>query len=236
MFNLLTAMQPVIRGEAYYACRPRGPRKVTDPDGRERDMRSDDEAALWAQTRSLPLSWLPQNATVLDVGCGPGKLKLARPDLTVWGYEPDLRDMEAAQVRGVLDIADGHASPLDALFCMDVVEHMGDPFGDLARWLTHIRTGGLVIVEAPDFGGPIAQEWGERYRLLDDPDHVSLFTQESLIRMLRDLGVIIDEVAFPFFGGPYDGVATWDRLSRRDLAKSSPPFPGNLVAVRGRKR
>lgn len=242
-FDLRTALAPVIRGDLYYATRPRGARLPVDPNGQQRDMRSDAEAALWAKTRALPVSWLPQSARVLDVGCGPGKLKLARPDLDVYGYEPDDEDWKVAQARGVKDMrtpAWPGASflPLycDALFCMDVVEHMTTPERDLKRWLGYVRPGGLVIVECPDFGCPMAQLYGDRFRLLHDPDHVSLFTTESLVRMLRALGVMVEEIAYPYFGGEYDTPENAARQTARTLGEWSPAAPGNLVAVRGRKR
>ena len=239
--TLRDLMAPVIRGDLFYATRPRGARLPVDPDGKARDMRSEAEAAAWAQRRSVPISWIPQAARVLDVGCGDGKLKVARPDLDVVGYEPSDEDREAAQRRGVHTVeASDHAGIyFDVLFCMDVVEHMSDPRGDLAVWMRSLRTGGLVIVECPDFWSPMAQLYGDRYRLLHDPDHVSLFTTESLIRMLRDLGVIVEDVAFPFYGGPFDTAETWERHEIAHVHSDStisPASPGNMVAVRGRKR
>ena len=106
-----------------------------------------------------------------------------------------------------------------------------------------MRTGGIVIVECPDFWSPMAQLYGDRFRLLHDPDHVSLFTSESLVRMLRDLGVMIEDVAFPYYGGVYDTAENAARLHVvPDLDGDpcgpgpSPAAPGNMVCVRGRKR
>lgn len=245
--TLRDLMAPVIRGDLYYATRPRRPAAATDPSGVARDMRSDAEAAAWAKRRALPVSWIPEGATVLDVGCGDGKLKVARPDLTVYGYEPNVEDRSRAQARGVLGVdqfADSYEDgndgcgpflDVDVLFLMDVVEHMTLPGEDLAYWMKWLGPGGLVIVECPDFWSPMAQLYGDRFRLLHDPDHVSLFTTESLVRMLRDLGVMIEDVAFPYYGGVYD-TAENARAHLDADREWSPPAPGNMVAVRGRKR
>lgn len=237
--TLRDLMAPVIRGDLYYATRPRRPAAATDPSGVARDMRSDAEAAAWAKRRALPVSWIPEGATVLDVGCGDGKLRVARPDLTVYGYEPNAEDSKRARARGTLDYHGGPKPAIDVLFLMDVVEHMGNPHADVDQWLGHLRPGGLVIVECPDFWSPMAQLYGDRFRLLHDPDHVSLFTTESLVRMLRDLGVMIEDVAFPYYGGVYDTADNAERLTSWYLDRGSdlsPPAPGNMVAVRGRKR
>ena len=248
--TLRDLMAPVIRGDLYYATRPRRPkvtvdpsgvtRDTVDPSGVTRDMRSDAEFALWARARALPVSWIPEGATVLDVGCGPGKLKVARPDLDVYGYEPDEEDWKAALARGTLDWHGSMYLPrVDVLFLMDVVEHMAHPREDLERWLAQIGPGRTVIVECPDFWSPMAQLYGDRFRLLHDPDHVSLFTTESLVRMLRDLGVMIEDVAYPYFGGLYDtaeNAAKQSAWADTNGIPLSPAAPGNMVAVRGRKR
>ncbi len=261
--TLRDLMAPVLRGDLYHATRPRRPKAATDPSGVARDMRSDAEFAAWAKARALPVSWIPEGATVLDVGCGPGKLKVARPDLTVYGYEPDESDAAEAKRRGVLMFdayGIGHDERgvmrtdglIDAhvLFCMDVVEHMGQPMRDMSGWLSRVPSGCLVIVECPDFWCPMAQLYGDRFRLLHDPDHVSLFTAESLVRMLRDLGVMIEDVAYPYYGGVYDTASNAARLTEAAMERPesaalawtpphgnlSPAAPGNMVAVRGRKR
>lgn len=235
-FDLRTALAPVWAGTAYWARRePVTPLPTTDPDGRTRDMRSDEEARRWAGERRDVLAWLPQGASVYDLGCGDGKLKVARPDLKVWGFDPD-RDASLVATNRGYELDDRDAAAFDALWCCHVVEHMSDPLTGLAVGIGAVRPGGLVIVETPDFGSPVALEWGERFRLLHDPTHISLFTTESLVRMLRALNVEVLEVVFPgYFGSPLQ-----DR--RGELARSeprtamSPPAPGNVVAVRGRKR
>jgi len=245
MIDLRAALRPVWAGTAYYATvEGREPKASSiDPDGRLRDMRSDEEARRWAGERADVLAWLPQSCTVYDLGCGDGKLKHVRPDLRVYGYDPDSEAVAVAKRRGSA-IEYYNSTTVDALWCCHVVEHMDDPLTSLANGIANVRPGGLVIVETPDFGGPVALEWNDRFRLLHDPTHVSLFTTESLVRMLRALNVEIEEVAFPgYFGTPLE--ARRDELLRNTKPippggpwerTVSPPAPGNVVAVRGRKR
>lgn len=263
-FDLKAALGPVWRGEVYYARREvQAVIPTTDPDGRTRDTRSEAEAKRWAGERADVLAWLPEKAIVYDLGCGDGKLKLARPDLRVYGYDPDPTLQRLALTRGcVVTWSAAHAfslegaTPLpcsddenlpiaDALWCCHVVEHMETPVDDLREALTLVRSGGTVVVETPDFGSPVALEWGDRFRLLHDPTHVSLFTAESLVRMLRDLGVEVQEVAWPgYFGTPLQErrEELWRPIDPYDVAMVklktdgvSPPAPGNVVAVRGKK-
>lgn len=251
-FSLRAALAPVWRGDAYYAKREGGPPAEHDPDGRVRSMHSDEEARRWAAERSDILAWLPYGCTVYDLGCGDGKLKHVRPDLRVTGWDPDYAAGEVARKRGCWwaqtignsDDEPFERGPFDALWCCHVVEHMADPLTDLAAGIAAVRPGGLVIVETPDFGSPVALEWGERFRLLHDPTHISLFTAESLMRMLRALNVEILEVAFPgYFGTPLERRChelrrhtTLHEDGSTSQALVSPPAPGNVVAVRGRKR
>jgi SAM-dependent methyltransferase len=253
--DLREMLAPVWRGVAYYATRRVEDKahgvldgSSVDPDGRRRFMRSDDEAARWAAERSDVLAWLPHGCTVYDLGCGDGKLAKARPDLRVYGYDPDEEATIEAHHRGVVLVEPDLDQSVDALWCCHVVEHVHEPLMEIARGLLRVRAGGIVIVETPDFGSPVALEWGERFRLLHDPTHVSLFTSESLVRMLRALNVEIEEVAFPgWFGTPLSERAFQLRGGRGSevhymsedpprVCRLSPPAPGNVVAVRGRKR
>ena len=270
-FDLKAALGPVWAGQSYYAKRPCTPearaayeQNKVDPDGRVRDMRSMEEVTRWRNERLDIIAWLPESSPVpydtpvkvYDLGCGDGKLKLARPDLRIYGYDPIPELQRMALSRGCVcvweDTPERMTVPapcentdetpiVDALWSCNAIEHTEDPWASLESALTLVRSGGMVIVETPDFGSPVAMEWGSRYRMLQDPTHISLFTAEGLVRMLRDLGVEVQEVAWPgYFGTPLQ--ERRGELHRRNEIgprwegnDPSPPAPGNVVAVRGRK-
>jgi D-sedoheptulose 7-phosphate isomerase len=79
----------------------------------------------------------------------------------------------------------------------------------------------------PDFDSGCARRFGKNYRLLHDPSHISLFSNDSIQRFLRDHGFIIDRVEYPFFETRY---FTQENLMRLfDTTQISPPFYGNFI-------
>jgi SAM-dependent methyltransferase len=112
------------------------------------------------------------------------------------------------------------------VMCYHVIEHVADPIefiGDIRRVL---RPGGWLILGTPDFASPCAKRFGDNYRMLHDPTHCSLFTLESMHRLLRDRGFTIQDVCFPF----PERYATAETFARwNDTGSVSPPWPGNWM-------
>lgn len=104
---------------------------------------------------------LPENARVLDVGCGNGRLGRAlmdaRPDIKVEGLERYPRDGAAIPVKGY----DGRSMPFsddefDAVIAADVLHHEEDPHRLLGECVRVSRN--LVILKDHCVRGPLAQQ------------------------------------------------------------------------------
>lgn len=111
------------------------------------------------------LPWLPPKVSrLLDVGCGAGAttaaVKQARSVAWAGGieYVPDV----AAAAEAVFDRVwkgDAAAAPLEAeiaegsldlVLCLDVLEHMADPWTMVRRLSTLVAPGGRLIVSVPN--------------------------------------------------------------------------------------
>ena len=78
-----------------------------------------------------------------------------------------------------------------------------------------------------ELGDRIYCQVGNNYRLLNDPTHISLFSNDSMHRFLRDHGFKIDQVEYPFFNTRY-----FTKNNLNDLfntSRVSPPFYGNFM-------
>jgi phosphoheptose isomerase len=231
-FRKRAAKQPVDYGEAYWGT-------VVDPDGNVRDRRKEREQHLDDIREELAfLNSLPPGR-ILDVGCGLGFLLSAlSPAWDKHGVE--ISGFAAAHARewatvhiGTLQDARYPTAFFDVLVMHHVIEHVEDPVPALLEAYRILRPGGVLVLGTPDFDSGCARRFGENYRLLHDPTHVSLFTNDSMHRFLRDHGFVIDRVEYPFFDTRH---FTPDNLLRLfDTTKVSPPFYGNFMTFYARK-
>lgn len=206
---------------------------VVDPDGtvrvrsEERQKHLEDVSAELAFINTLP------GGRLLDVGCGLGFfLSGVDPKWERHGVEVSAFAAETAREHGTIHVGqlsefafpDGH---FDAVVCHHVIEHVPDPAPFLREIHRILRPDGALVLGTPDFDSGCARRFGERYRLLHDPTHISLFTSDSMRRFLRDGGFSIDNVDFPYFESRY---FTEENLLRLfDTSRISPPFYGNFM-------
>jgi SAM-dependent methyltransferase len=122
------------------------------------------------------LPWLPPKVSrLLDVGCGAGAttaaVKEVRP--VAWAGGVEFVEAVAAQAETRLDrvwAGDAAAAPLEAeipaasldlVLCLDVLEHMADPWAMVRRLSGLIGEGGRLIVSVPNI-----RHWKFIWRLL----------------------------------------------------------------------
>ncbi len=206
---------------------------VTDPDGKVRDRTKErglflaDVHAELAYINALPPGRL------LDIGCGLGfLLSGVSPAWNKHGVEISKLAGESARAFGTIHVGDLHSAKyaddhFDVVVLHHVIEHLDDPATLLAEALRVLRPGGKFLLGTPDFDCAMARRFGQRFRLLHDPTHVSLFTNESMYRFLRDHGLEVDRVDYPYFETRH---FTEENLRRVfDTEQTSPPFYGNVM-------
>lgn len=202
---------------------------VVDPDGvtrtrtEEREQYLDDIKDELAFLKGLPVGRL------LDIGCGLGWLLGELPEWDRFGIEPTRASTPFRIGRDyVMALHDPlKAEFFDVVVMYHVIEHMKHPLKELTKAWELLRPGGILLLATPDFDSPCARRFGTNYRLLHDQTHISLFTNESMRRLLTDYQFIIDRVEFPYFETRH---FTEENLLRMiDTTKMSPPFVGNFM-------
>ncbi|MCA1243838.1 class I SAM-dependent methyltransferase [Stappia stellulata] len=209
-----------------------------DPDGNIRDL------AAERDQRKADLAYIADavNARaagrVVDVGCGLGELlEQISPKHERVGVDPSERAVEVAAersgartLRGELSVDLFPAGSCDTIIAHHVIEHIEEPVGFVETVRHLLAPGGVFVVGTPNFASAAARRFGERFRLLHDPTHVSLFTDDSLLRLLRDFGFRVAAVEYPFFGTRFATDEAWARML--DAEKGvSPAFWGSFVTV-----
>jgi len=133
----------------------------------------------------------------LEIGCGHGvaRQKLERDlDIAVDGCDLNRAALEMAKpgkgnlfVYNILDQEPSLLGRYDAVFLLDVLEHIADDTAFLAAALRHLRPGGLVIVNVP-----------ASMLLFSDYDraagHLRRYTPASLAKLFDYCGVEVQAI------------------------------------------
>ena len=139
---------------------------------------------------------VPKGA-LLDIGCWVGFLLATARDRG-WrecvGVEPSDFAATYASERLGLDVrragllsADLPLAHFDAVNLGDVLEHLTDTDGALARMRELLAPGGVLVLAVPDAGSRIARALGKRWWSVI-PTHIHYFTEQSLRTMLDRAG------------------------------------------------
>ena len=171
------------------------------------------------QVRFDVLPSIPQSAgVVLDVGGGTGataghlkRLGWATRAGTVdlvraEDPDPDLDFQLAGNLddEQFVDTVLAAEGPFDTILCLDVLEHLVDPWRVVAQMQQQLRPGGVLIASLPNVrhyrvsGGLLFRG---RWRLEDagicDRTHLRFFVRDTAIELLTHSGLLLEEVTYP---------------------------------------
>jgi 2-polyprenyl-3-methyl-5-hydroxy-6-metoxy-1,4-benzoquinol methylase len=158
-----------------------------------------EEAALrWARGYMYYLRyWLPDNkdATIVDVGCGGGKLLYFFKQMqymNVMGIDISPEQVKLARQvipavdeADVLDWLEEHPSTFDLITGLDIIEHLDK--SEVIRFLDAsyeaLKPGGRIVLQTPNAESP----WGSQHRYNDFTHEVG-FNPNLLSRLLNLVG------------------------------------------------
>jgi CMP-N-acetylneuraminic acid synthetase/2-polyprenyl-3-methyl-5-hydroxy-6-metoxy-1,4-benzoquinol methylase len=224
-------------------------KEMKDPDGNVRNLLNEEQGRLDFAKNELTnikkyIDQLRQKNTnndikILDIGCGNGAIgsALRSNDVIVEGIEPsNIAANIAAKKLNVVYSGPYETSPFfkmneryDILIAFHVIEHLKDPVSFVSDAWKILKNGGLFLVSTPDFEGPMASLYGEKFRLLQDKTHISLFGTIGLMSLLSDAGFSVQKFDQPFLDTKY---CTEEALSKiLKMQSISPPFTGNVISI-----
>lgn len=157
----------------------------------------------------------PDLGTVLEVGCGSGRLceeyRRRNPGVSWIGVETNTAAALAAIDRKINVITADIEEPreigqaldglgCDALVLGDVLEHLRDPWAALERCVVAIKPGGLLLASIPNVGhmsvvlSLLRGEWEYQDEGIFDATHLRWFTLKSIRKLFADAGLEVFEV------------------------------------------
>lgn len=207
--------------------------EVIDPDGKSRNLLDERESALQGCSEIVDFLRSSKPGKILDFGCGLGWVLSALDDS--WdrhGLETSKFAAKHAETFGSIfqgDYRNYTESGFDYVVLNHVIEHLPDPVGCLRLIAEKLNLGGKLILGTPNFDSAAARRYGSGFRLLADPTHISLFSEDSIRRLVRDTGFRIDFVEYPFFNTPWFNEE--NMLLMMKPGDISPPFYGSVLTI-----
>lgn len=202
-----------------------------DPDGKERKLLEEREHSLAGTKEIIDFLAAIKPGKILDIGCGPGWiLSVLGNEWEKYGIEISRFASKHAEQFGQIHngtLEDYNGGGFDVVIMNHVIEHISNPVVAIMKIHALLKKGGTFIIGTPDFDSGAARRYGNRFRLLHDPTHISLFSLDSMHRFLRDHGFKIRHVEYPFFDTIWFNKE--DLLRMLDDTTISPPFYGSAM-------
>lgn len=171
---------------------------------------------------------------ILDLGCGTGFVTSAiKNNYSKYGLEVGKDSYHFAKkffnfiYLGKLKKRTFKKNFFDVILFLHVIEHVNNPIDLLEIIYDILKPNGKLILGTPNFDSACARRYGEKYRMLHDKTHISLFSDQKLSELLTDLGFEIEKIDYPYFDTGY--------FNKKEILKIfnsntiSPPFYGNIM-------
>ena len=164
-------------------------------------------------SHSAMLRMVGFNKRVLETGCASGHMSelLNAQGCTVVGMEiessivePAMQWLERVVIGDLEDRAvwsDLDGEYFDDILFGDVLEHLKDPLTSLREAALHLAPGGAVVISVPNIAHAdvkvalIKGTFPYSESGLLDRTHISFFTKESLIELVREAGLAVVEIS-----------------------------------------
>ncbi|MCR4338417.1 MAG: class I SAM-dependent methyltransferase [Gemmatimonadaceae bacterium] len=153
--------------------------------------------------RAAALARVPNGAAVLDIGAREGGLRKYLPeDVKYQGI--DITPEFASEAVMTRDISEGIPFPdgsYDFVFCIEVLEHVPNPFAAFGEINRVLRDGGVLIVSVPNPYHLKEIVWN-LFRTPDRQGHIYSWTRQAMTKLGEMNGFRIDAYAGTYLHPP----------------------------------
>lgn len=146
--------------------------------------------------KAAALARVRPGAAVLDIGCRDGGLRrYLHPDVRYQGI--DIAPEFAAPDILIQDISAGLPFPdagYDYVFCIEVLEHVPNPYHALSEIHRVLRDGGILVLSVPNPYHVKEIIWNV-VRVPDRQGHIYSWTRQTMTRLAEITGFRLDRTA-----------------------------------------
>lgn len=208
-----------------------------DPDGKKRELFREKDIFLKNNKHIINYLKKSKPGKIIDLGCGMGWFmsKLNSDwekygiDISEYAISNAKKFCNAKQANIEKYLKSEKKDQFNYVISSHVIEHLKKPIDFLKGIKKILKSNGYLLLETPNFDSAAFRLFKNRFRLLNDPTHISLFTLDSLTRALRDNGFDIEKVEFPYFQTKYFNKKNLIKLLNYRNEKVSPPFYGSTM-------
>ena len=212
--------------------------KSVDPDGKKRNLLNERKSYLSNSKHIVNLLKKSKPGKIIDIGCGLGWY------MSILGkkwdkYGTDVSKFALKNAAKYCKTYNGDIEKLlkekkiktkfDYILFSHVIEHLKNPIFVLKKLKSILKKNGTLLIETPNFDSAAFRLFEHRFRLLNDPTHISLFTNESMFRALNDFGYRVISIDYPYFNTNYFNRKNLLKLLNYKKEKVSPPFYGSVM-------
>lgn len=219
-----------------------------DPDGNVRNILHEKESRIeFAKNEirflnsHIEIYADKQRPKLLSIGLGGGYAESVISNAYIkYGIEPDKSASSIAKehvdhlYHGYFENIGFNDAFFDVIFAHHVIEHVVNPVEFLDKVGRILKIGGKLILGTPNFDSAAARRYGDKFRLLHDRTHISLFSDSGLRDLLSDKGFIVDYVDYPYFDTKF--FSEENLLRMLDKGGVSPPFYGSIMTFYATKK
>lgn len=136
------------------------------------------------------------NNNIIDVGAGDGQL-ISRAKKKNWNsYATEFDDMSVELCRqkgvtvhkGKLDAGNYKDNFFDAIFSVEVIEHINNPREEVRNFHKILRKGGVVYVTTPNLNSLSFKLLKNKWNIFHYPEHLCYYTPKTLEKLFQDAG------------------------------------------------
>ena len=152
---------------------------IKDPDGKIRNLLNERKYKISQLNYIIKYLKKFKPGKILDVGCGHGWLlsalnkKWRKYGIDVSNYASKTASKYCKVFVG--DLKNYKEKEFDIITALHVIEHHKKPEDFVLKLNSLLKKNGILILETPDFDSAAARRYGNKFRLLFDKTHVSLF-------------------------------------------------------------
>ena len=181
----------------------------------------------WKDTQAANIFYTPHtiDGLLLDVGCGNGSSMqmMEKKGWRVTGTDFDVEAVKEAKSKG-LNVKLGELSSIafptgsfDAVMMNHVIEHVPDPLSLLKECRRILKKGGTLVMITPNAASRGHSFFKRDWRALETPQHLQVFSIDSLGELTRKAG-FEDVEAFSSTQGAYYILESSYNLKRHNCA------------------